>query len=62
MNPTVDLIPINESPLNFWHEITNEPDATEHQPLKPRTIEELRLQLIKYSQPDLANFNYHMYK
>jgi|TARA_B100000315_G_scaffold188911_1_gene178714 RimJ/RimL family protein N-acetyltransferase len=62
VSPTVELIPINESHINFWHEITNEPEATEHQPLTPRTTEELQLQLIKYSQPDLANSNYHMYK
>ncbi len=61
-NPTVELRPIAEEDLPFWHELLTQTETREHQPLQERTEEELRLQLTRYNEHDLGHPHHKEYK
>ncbi|MFQ6674783.1 MAG: GNAT family N-acetyltransferase [Fidelibacterota bacterium] len=58
----VDLRPVDESDLTFWHELSSQPESQEHQPLPHRTVEELRLELHRYGQTNLSHPVHRSYK
>ncbi|MFQ6615517.1 MAG: GNAT family N-acetyltransferase [Fidelibacterota bacterium] len=60
--PEVGLTPVDESDLIFWHELTSQPEAREHQPLPQRSSDELREELQRYSQSDLLHPTHRRYK
>lgn len=58
----VELTPVAESDLDFWHELTSQPEARKHQPLPRRTVGELLKELERYAQADLSDPDQRSFK
>lgn len=60
--PDLILKPIDKTDLEFWESVVNQPAAREHQPLRSRTLEELREELKWYSEDNLSHPTHRRYK
>lgn len=53
---------MGESDVEFWHELSSQPEARQHQPLPLRSRDELLQELERYDETDLSHPTHGNYK